>query len=323
MKILYILSFISLLNATPSPITTEEIEHLKSTDVISATANITDQSQDFDKEVYNWNVTTEPDLQGMLNLFPSVEDHLIHGVNPKKKLQRLIKILYPSVYRGNHSTEDFLGEVIPFIQKCINEFNMYKNGESITFSTNNINVPYQYHAIFNSTSDWMAKNMGEIPNFIALFSLLYLLEEFKNKFEDLITNYSVPIHDVFGDVASILEDKEILHKAFNNDEDIIKLFDGPNIKKDSWQYMRWKISTFATIALNNGPNEIDKLIAEAYFSDGHGTKYYYELVIEKLAEKFLKHLNINHINIGGFSPEFLEYATKYTNFPVLIKALNK
>ncbi len=94
MKILYILSFISLLHATPSPITTEEIEHLKSTGVISATSNITDESRDFDKAVSEmWSDDFIIGIQNNLEAAKQLQSKLITKVSElQNNLTKALKL---------------------------------------------------------------------------------------------------------------------------------------------------------------------------------------------------------------------------------------
>ncbi len=206
-----------------------------------------------------------------------------------------------------------LSTIEEFVFTCVTEYKNYKQEDvnHCSFHSDKSDV-FKYHAIFNQTLDYLGED-GKIPNFIALFSLSYLLQEFKSelvKIFDKRTKSSI-FGKVCGDIFAILNNKNV----------ISRIHDGSQYQSDFTTNHMVRHSYIQRMVLKSCTSDLGGW--KLHIKEEHNIGNYYELVIEKLAEKFLKHLNINYINIGGFSPEFLEYATKYTNFPILIKALNK
>ncbi len=330
-KLLFTFGVVSLLNATPSPITTKEIAYLKSTEVIADDATITDQSQEFDQAVskcLNDNIIRCPWV------FSEQNTMIMRGLNiliDKQRFGEEVTEEESSILSsqrlnffdmdvltkvsGFKSSRDLL-EMHAFVFKCIEEYENY-NQQGVnehSFYSNEKDI-FKYHAIFNQTLDYLGED-GKIPNFIALFSLSYVFQSFRNELEAIMNNGG---SGLLGDASTAFKDEEI----------IAKLLGKANMDHVAYSHALNSLTSTNDICIFTESNirEMLKLstysLAEVNIIAHEHLREYPLLIIEKLAGIFLKSLNINYINMNGFSHTFLDIAKRLTDLPVLTKALNK
>ncbi len=379
-KLLFTLGFVSLLNATPSPITTEEIAHLKSTEVIADDAGFDQavfemwsdnfirdiyESIRITKEFYSKTVselqckiteklalaqeTSDKDviINKIMDAFFSetsrelplkYSDILLYDKDERTVLNEIYStFLYGSILSHNitnieekiENVKNMLNitnvkrpisEIDSFSLMCMKEYENYNQQDvnECSFHGNEENL-FKYHAIFNQTSDHLGAD-GKIPNFIAFFSLTYLFEEFKRELDKINWGNPENTHPIFGDIYATFKDEDIIQKILTKDSNlnddqrynILQSCISNNNICDFTQYHIMKIFKFEEYNFSKIPT-----MSLSSF------KQYPILIMEKLASMFLKSLNINYINTDGFSPEFIEFAAKFIDFPILIKALSK